>query len=73
MNNAIPLLTALPPWKALKEYYRKVKFLHLRELFAADLQRGERMAIEEQGIYLDYSKNRVTDETMRLLIDLAES
>jgi glucose-6-phosphate isomerase len=73
MNDAIPLLTARPAWKALKEHYRKVKFLHLRELFDADLQRGERMAIEEQGIYLDYSKNRVTDETMRLLIDLAES
>lgn len=73
MNDSMPPLTARPAWKALQEHYRKVKALHLRELFAADPRRGERLAIEEQGVYLDYSKNRVTDDTMRLLMELAES
>jgi len=59
-------------WKALSSHYRKAKSLHLRQLFADDPQRGERMAAEAAGIYLDYSKNRATDETLRLLIKLAE-
>jgi glucose-6-phosphate isomerase len=73
MNDAVLPLTARPAWNALKDHYRKVKKLHLRTLFAADRQRGERFATEAEGIYLDYSKNRVTDDTMRILIELAES
>lgn len=66
-------LTQRPAWKALTEHYQKVKDLHLRTLFAEDAGRGERLALEAVGIYLDYSKNRLTDETIRLLLDLANS
>jgi len=59
-------------WKALAAHYKKVSKLHLRKLFADDPKRGQRMALEAVGLYLDYSKNRVTDETLRLLIRLAE-
>src|SRR5271154_3339720 len=59
-------------WKALASHYREISKLHLRQLFADDPKRGERMAIEAVGLYLDYSKNRVTDETLRLLLELAE-
>ncbi len=65
-------LTELPSWKALEDHYRKIQGVHLRELFAGDLQRGERFAVEASGIYLDYSKNRITGETLRLLFQLAE-
>jgi glucose-6-phosphate isomerase len=58
-------------WQALERHYAEISGQHLRDLFAADPQRGERLAAEAVGIYLDYSKNRVTDETMRLLIELA--
>src|SRR3984885_5894577 len=58
-------------WQALERHYAQISGQHLRDLFAADPQRGERRTAEAAGIYLDYSKNRVTDETMRLLIDLA--
>jgi len=58
-------------WQALKRHHAEVAGQHLRELFAADPGRGERMRAEAAGLYLDYSKNRVTDETMRLLVDLA--
>jgi len=66
-------LTHQPAWKALQDHYQKLQPLHLRKLFAEDPKRGERLAVEALGIYLDYSKNRVTDDTMRLLLDLAES
>jgi glucose-6-phosphate isomerase len=59
-------------WKALQEHYEKIRAKHLRELFAGDPARGERMTAEDVGIFLDYSKNRVTDETLKLLLDLAE-
>src|ERR1700693_5965039 len=59
-------------WKALETHYRKTRGLHLRELFAKDPTRGERMAAEGAGIYLDYSKNRITDQTLKLLLQLAE-
>jgi glucose-6-phosphate isomerase len=65
-----PLLQR-PAWKALADHYHKVKDLHLRQLFADDPKRGERLALETLGIYLDYSKNRVTDETIKLLVQLA--
>jgi glucose-6-phosphate isomerase len=59
-------------WKDLTAHFKEIQKLHLRDLFAADSQRGKRMAVEAPGIYLDYSKNRVTDETLMLLIQLAE-
>jgi len=65
-------LTKRPAWKALTEHYRKIGNVHLRTLFADDPRRGERLTAEGAGLYLDYSKNRVTDETIRLLINLAE-
>jgi glucose-6-phosphate isomerase len=59
-------------WQALEQHYATVRELHLRELFAADPMRGERLAADGAGLYLDYSKNRVTDETLSLLVRLAE-
>jgi glucose-6-phosphate isomerase len=59
-------------WQALERHYPEISGVHLRELFAADPERGERLVAEAAGIYLDYSKNRVTDETMRLLMQLAQ-
>src|SRR5499433_3660052 len=58
-------------WKALTAHYKSVSKLHLRQLFADDPRRGQRMAVEAVGLYLDYSKNRVTDETLKLLLQLA--
>jgi glucose-6-phosphate isomerase len=58
-------------WKALEAHYQTISKLHLRTLFADDPKRGENMALEALGIYLDYSKNRVTDETLKLLVELA--
>ena len=65
-------LTQRPAWQALETHYREIKDVHLRQLFAADPQRGERLAVDDVGIYFDYSKHRITDETLRLLITLAE-
>lgn len=65
-------LTARPAWKALEDHYTRICGIHLRTLFAEDGQRGERFAAEGAGIYLDYSKHRITDETLRLLFSLAE-
>src|ERR1041385_5744956 len=59
-------------WKALESHHQEVAKRHLRELFAEDPQRGERMALEAVGLYFDYSKNRITDETLQLLFRLAE-
>ena len=59
-------------WTALAAHYKTVSKLHLRQLFADDPKRGQRMAVEAVALYLDYSKNRVTDETLRLLLQLAE-
>ena len=59
-------------WQALKRHYDEISGQHLRELFAGDPGRGERLTAEAAGLYLDYSKNRITDETMRLLVALAE-
>ncbi len=66
-------LTLRPAWQALEQHYQQTRDLHLRTLFAEDPRRGERFALEAAGIYLDYSKNRITDETLRLLLELAES
>ena len=72
MTTRIAPLTQLAAWKALEAHYSKVRELHLRTLFADDPKRGERMTVEAVGIYFDYSKNRITDETVRLLLQLAE-
>jgi len=68
-----PKATGLPAWKALDAHYKQIEQLHLRNLFADDPKRGERMTAEALGIFLDYSKNRITDETLKLLIQLAEA
>ena len=61
-----------PAWAALEAHHQKISGLHLRELFAADAKRGERLTLDAAGIYLDFSKNRITDETLKLLVKLAE-
>ena len=61
-----------PAWKELESHYDEIRARHLRELFAEDPARSERLSAEAVGIYLDYSKNRITDQTLRLLIRLAE-
>ena len=66
-----PALTQRPAWKALKVHYETMQHRHLRQLFAEDPLRGERLTAEAAGLHLDYSKNRITDETLRLLLDLA--
>src|SRR5271154_6538047 len=72
MTTAIASLTERPAWKALEANFKSVRELHLRSLFADDPKRGERMTVEALGLYLDYSKNRITDDTLKLLIQLAE-
>ena len=64
-------LTAAPAWQALLSHHALVKDLHLRDLFAKDPGRAERLCAEGAGLFLDYSKNRITDETLRLLLQLA--
>ena len=66
-------LASLPEWTKLKAHHEKTKSLHLRELFASDPGRAERFTVEAAGLFLDYSKNRITDETIRLLLDLARA
>src|SRR5271154_1923858 len=65
-------LRQLPAFQALEAHFAQVKDLSLRQLFAADATRGERLALEAEGFYFDYSKNRITDETLKLLVELAE-
>ncbi len=72
MPQVLEPLTRRKAWQALQAHHEKVRGVHLRELFAEDSGRGERMTAEAVGIFLDYSKNRVTDETVKLLIRLAE-
>jgi glucose-6-phosphate isomerase len=71
MTPAIQSLTGRPAWKALEAHFQKVRDLHLRQLFADDRERGERFVVEGAGLYLDYSKNRITSETVSLLLQLA--
>lgn len=66
-------LTALPAWTALQIHYEQIRALHLRQLFSSDPGRGERLTLEACGFYLDYSKNRVTDDTVELLVQLAQA
>ena len=72
MNPTIKLLAERQAWKSLAAHYQKVRELHLRKLFADDPKRGERMTAEAVGLYLDYSKNRITGETLKLLLQLAD-
>ena len=72
METGIPPLTKLAAWQALEAHYPKVRELDLRKLFADDAKRGERMTAEAVGIYFDYSKHRITEETVTLLLQLAE-
>jgi len=67
-----PSTTRRSAWSALSSHYKEISKLHLRQLFAEDPKRGQRLAVEAVGLYLDYSKNRITDETVRLLLQLAE-
>jgi len=66
-------LEQLPEWRALEAHHRKIEPLHLRTLFSEDPRRAERMSVEAEGIFLDYSKNRLTDETLELLLALARA
>ena len=66
-------LTKSREWRALEEHYQQIRHLHLRDLFATDPKRGERLTAEAVGLYLDYSKHRITDDTLDLLVQLAAS
>ena len=72
MNTATQPLNGRPSWKALAAHLKTIKNLHLRELFAADPKRGERFTASAAGLFLDYSKNRITDKTLNLLLQLAD-
>ena len=72
MSAGVRPLTERPAWNALQRHYEEIRSVHLRTLFADDPRRGERYTAEAAGLYLDYSKHRVTDETVRLLVALAE-
>src|SRR5262249_54832710 len=65
-------LRAHPSWATLEKHYDEIRDVHLRDLFASDPTRGERLVAEGAGLYLDYSKNRITDETIGLLLQLAD-
>ncbi len=69
---AVPKLTRRAAWKGLQSHYKTIRETHLRTLFAEDPGRGERLTVEGAGLFLDYSKNRITDETIKLLLQLAE-
>jgi len=71
MDPQTQLCTERPAWKALVANHQKIRDLHLRKLFADDPTRGRRMTAEAVGLFFDYSKNRVTDETLKLLLQLA--
>jgi glucose-6-phosphate isomerase len=72
MNTGIAPLTQRPAWRALKSHHKKIADIHLRTLFADDPKRGERLTAEAVGLFLDYSKNRITDETHTLLAQLPQ-
>jgi glucose-6-phosphate isomerase len=71
-TTSIPPLRERRVWSALEQHYQQIRGLHLRGLFADDATRGERLVAEGAGLFLDYSKNRVTDETLKLLVELAQ-
>jgi glucose-6-phosphate isomerase len=69
---SVPALHQRPAWAALKKHHQKMRRARLRQLFAKDRERGERLVVEAAGVYFDYSKNRITDETVGLLLQLAQ-
>ena len=71
-TTSVPPLRERPAWQALERHYEEIRSRHLRELFAEDATRGERLTADGAGLFLDYSKNRVTDETVKLLVELAQ-
>ena len=72
MTTGTAALTVSPTWKALERHLTEIRGTHLRDLFAADPRRGDRLCAEGAGLFLDYSKHRITDETLRLLLALAD-
>lgn len=68
-----PALTALPEWRALETHFAELKSVHLRELFRSDAGRAERFSLEAAGLFLDYSKHRITSQTLELLLGLARA
>src|SRR5580692_9852324 len=72
MKKIIQPLKKRKAWNALSKHFKTIRGAHLRDLFAKDPKRGERLTAEAAGLYLDYSKNRITDETLNLLLQLAE-
>jgi glucose-6-phosphate isomerase len=73
VNKKTTSLTRLPEWRAPETHFSQIEQLHLRTLFAEDPARGDELACEAAGLYLDYSKNRVTRKTLQLLLKLADS
>lgn len=71
-SHTVVPLRAQPAWNALEEHCAKIRNLHLRQLFAEDPHRSEHLKLQAIGLYFDYSKNRITSETIRLLVELAE-
>jgi glucose-6-phosphate isomerase len=71
-SSNVPPLRSRPAWALLEQHYQEQKRVHLRQLFGDDRGRGERLAVEAAGVFLDYSKNRITDETLQLLLQLAQ-
>jgi glucose-6-phosphate isomerase len=69
---SVPALHLRPSWALLKKHHQKIKRVRLKQLFTKDRERGERLVVEAAGLYLDYSKNRITDETLALLFQLAQ-
>ena len=67
---SVPALHLRPAWALLKKHHQKIRRTQLRQLFAKDKGRGERLVAEAAGVYFDYSKNRITDETLALLLQL---
>jgi glucose-6-phosphate isomerase len=72
LKQNIPLLKKCRAWGALTNHFKEIRSVHLRDWFSQDATRGERLTVEAAGLYLDYSKNRITDETLKLLFQLAE-
>src|SRR5215472_6540280 len=72
MKTTVKPLTHRPAWKALAAHRKKIARLHLRDLFAADPKRGERLTASGAGLVLDYSKNRINGDTLKLLLQLAK-
>ena len=72
MTAAVAPLLERPAWQALAKHHEQIRSKHLRTLFSEDPGRGKSLTCDAEGVYLDYSKNRVTAETMRLLVQLAQ-